>query len=1000
MLKPDLHTASRMPGTMILLAVFLLLPPGAWALELQDALPSPATSTKLEGASLARASSAADTAPRPVTVPDVMEWTRIMGATLSKDGAWFAYRLSPTEGNSELVVRSTSEITEHRFPLGEGGGAVTFSADSRWLAFTITPTREESERARAQGRQARSKVGLLELSSGEMTEIADIRSFAFAGERGGWIALSRFPAAGGRTQAPGGGSAGSDGDRPRGTDLLLHELATGTRLNLGNVAEYRFDETGRWLAWVVDAEGKAGNGIQLRDMETGIIRVLEGGEARYSHLAWADRQDALAVLKAVEDEGYEAPLHSVVGWRGFGDRDGPRRVAYDPHQDEGFPVGMTISPNRAPEWTDALDGILFGIHEVEAKPETGPDGGASLRPDTLTAEERADLVLWHWEDPRLQAMQQVQERWDQDFSYLSVYWPDTQRFLRLADDQVRNVTPAARGHWAVGFDQGPYELDANLDGRRLRDVYAMDMRTGERTLILEGARWAYDLSPAGTHFLYYEDRDFHTYEMATGHRHNITREVPTSFVNTENDHNVVDPPVAPRGWSEDGRYVILHDNWDLWRVSIQGDQGLNLTVNGKADGIRYRALIRHDPESRPGFDLSAPLFILPRGEWTKKAGIARLTGGRPGVEMLFWEDASFGVPMKAEEAEVYLFTRSTVQDYPNYHVTDASFEDSRQITDAFPEQARYLWSSGSILLDYESEKGDRLQGALFLPANYQEGMSYPTVVYIYERLSHGLNSYAFPTANGFNRSVYTSQGYAVLMPDITYRVNDPGMSAVWSVLPALEAAIATGVVNRERVGIQGHSWGGYQTSFLITQTDAFAAAVAGAPLTNMISMYSSIYWNTGSANQPIFESSQGRFTGGYWEVLDAYTRNSPVYFAQQVSTPLLLLHNDKDGAVDFTQGIEYYNTLRRLRKPVVMLQYKGENHGLAKRANQKDYTVRMLEFFDHYLKGEPAPGWWTDGVPHLEMEEHLKERIHLVRPEEKKDEKTEAREEGQEGTGG
>jgi acetyl esterase/lipase len=548
------------------------------------------------------------------------------------------------------------------------------------------------------------------------------------------------------------------------------------------------------------------------------------------------------------------------------------------------------------------------------------------------------------------------------------------------------------------LDSRPYELDGNLDGRRLRDVYAVDMRSGDRTRILEAARWAYDLSPTGGHFLYYEDGHFHTYEMATGRRQAITREVPTSFVNTEDDHNVVDPPISPRGWSEDGRYVILQDNWDLWRVSAQGDQGLNLTVNGRDDGIRYRALIQHDPDDRPGLDLSAPMYLIPYGEWTKKSGIGRLAGGRPGVEMLAWEDASFGVPQRAEEAEVYLFTRSTFQDFPNYHVTDASFRSPRQITDAFPEQARYLWSSGSILLDYESEKGDRLQGALFLPADYREGERYPTIVYIYEKLSQGLNSYTFPTANGFNKSVYTSQGYAVLMPDITYQVNDPGMSAVWCVLPALDAAIATGVVDRGRVGIQGHSWGGYQTAFLVTQTDAFAAAVAGAPLTNMISMYSSIYWNTGSANQPIFESSQGRFTGGYWEVMDAYARNSPVYHAQGVSTPLLLLHNDKDGAVDFTQGIEYYNTLRRLKKPVVMLQYEGENHGLAKRANQKDYTVRMLEFFNHYLKGEPAPGWWTDGVPHLKMEEHLKERIHLVRPEEKKAEET--RGQGSEARGG
>ena len=247
-------------------------------------------------------------------------------------------------------------------------------------------------------------------------------------------------------------------------------------------------------------------------------------------------------------------------------------------------------------------------------------------------------------------------------------------------------------------------------------------------------------------------------------------------------------------------------------------------------------------------------------------------------------------------------------------------------------------------------------------------------MYIYEKMSQGLNRYYSPSARGFNKTVYTSRGYAVLMPDIVYKVNDPGMSSVWCVLPALEAAIATGVVDKERVGIHGHSWGGYQTSFLITQTDAFSAAVAGAPLTNMISMYSSIYWNSGSANQPIFESSQGRFEGGYWENIEAYTRNSPVYFAENVTTPLILLHNDKDGAVDWNQGIEYFNTLRRLKKPVVMLQYKGENHGLRKPANQKDYYVRMKEFFDHHLMGKPMPGWLKEGISHLNHEEHIKEK--------------------------
>jgi dipeptidyl aminopeptidase/acylaminoacyl peptidase len=251
-------------------------------------------------------------------------------------------------------------------------------------------------------------------------------------------------------------------------------------------------------------------------------------------------------------------------------------------------------------------------------------------------------------------------------------------------------------------------------------------------------------------------------------------------------------------------------------------------------------------------------------------------------------------------------------------------------------------------------------------------------------MSQMLNRHLPPASNGFNKTVYTSNGYAVFFPDITYKINDPGMSAAWCVLPALDAAMATGVVDRAKVGLQGHSWGGYETSFLVTQAD-FAAAVAGAPLTNMISMYSSIYFNSGVSNMAIFESSQGRFKGGYWDNLEAYQRNSPVYHASAVRTPLMILHNDKDGAVDWNQGIEYFNTLRRLKKTVVMLQYTGENHGLAKPANQRDYTVRMKEWFDHWLKGSPAPDWLKEGVPHLNLKDHLRERSKLWRPEEKKE---------------
>jgi len=483
-------------------------------------------------------------------------------------------------------------------------------------------------------------------------------------------------------------------------------------------------------------------------------------------------------------------------------------------------------------------------------------------------------------------------------------------------------------------------------------------------------------SPTGTHFLYYHDGHYFAYDMAAGKETNITTPVTaTSFVNTEDDHNFDKPPTPMLGWSRDGKFVLLSDGWDIWQVSGDGSGGTNLTQNGKADQVRYRGLQQFEPNPKPGIDLTRPLYLALYGEWTKKSGVGRIDPSKPGVNVLLWGDCSYSLPQKARDADVFVFSRQTCAEYPDYHLTDAAFKNWKKVTEVNPQQKDYLWSAGAKLIEYKGTDGKRLQGALFLPANYEPGKKYPTIVYIYEKLSQGLHRHTTPSNfGGFNEAIYTSNGYAVLTPDIAYRLNDPGKSSIECILPALDAAIATGIVDGDKMALHGHSWGGYQTAFAVTQTDRFKCAIAGAPLTDLVSMYSSVYWNVGMANQPIFESSQGRFTGGYWDHQDAYIRNSPVFFAKNVKTPLLLLHNDKDGAVDFTQGVEYYNTLRRLQKPVVMLQYKGENHGVSKPENRKDYAMRMREFFDHHLMGKPAPGWWAEGVPHLKMDDHLKNR--------------------------
>ncbi len=949
-----------------------------------------------------QAAQQAATAKRPIELADSLAWKRVASPTVSNDGQWFAHKLTPNEGDGEVVLRRISDGKEWRFAVGEsqgfaappgifvvGGGSpeIAFSDDSKWFAFTVSPTFKEGKKLKKERKPLQNKVTILNLATEKKVEFEKVKRFSFSAENAAWIALHKYGAEAGPALPPAAAPpAGAPApDKATGSDVILRELATGNELNVGNVADFAFNKKGDWLAWTIDANEKSGNGIQARNMSNGAVLPLDSDKAIYKGLNWTEKGDALAAVKGVEDKGYEDKLYSVVAFNGFASGS-PAKTVYDPHkaggEDKSFPAGLTVSPNRNPSWTDDQSALLFGINEVKKKKVGAPkdaskDGEA--KPDMASMmkkpedePEKPDLVLWHWKDARLQSQQQVEEPRDKNFSYLAIYHIADKKFVRLADEDLRTVNAAPKQKFAVGFDNRDYEPLSNMDGRRYQDVYVVDLKTGARKLAVKKNRWNSGPSPDGTHFLYYDDGQFFTYDMAAGKAYNITEKVPTSFVDAEDDHNVVKPPTNIVGWTKDGASVLLSDDWDIWNVPVHGGQATNLTVNGKKDRIRYQTRFRIDPEEK-GIDLSQPVYVRTYGEWTKKSGIARIDGGKSGAKALAWDDASYGALMKAKKADVWLYSRDTDQD-SGYYLADAQLANGKKITDANPQQKDFLWSSGSKLIEYTSAKGDKLQGALFLPANYQPGKSYPTIVYIYEKLSDGLNRYTMPTYNGFNKSVYTSAGYAVLMPDIVYKVNDPGMSAVWCVLPALEAAIKTGIVDKDHVGIQGHSWGGYQTSFLVTQTNAFAAAVAGAPLTEMITMYNSIYWNSGGGNMAIFESSQGRFTGSPLDIPEAYVRNSPISHAKNVKTPLVILHNDKDGAVDFTQGIFYYNTLRRLQKPVVMLQYKGENHGLRVPANMKDYTVRMREFFDHYLMGKPAPTWWTNGVPLLKLKEHLDER--------------------------
>ncbi len=914
---------------------------------------------------------------KALTLADAEDWNSIRGATLSSDGQWFAWAIGSSEGEVTVHVRQTKGEKQWKFSAGKkGGSGITFADNSRWLVYTASAPK---------GSSGGNRAVLVNLKDGTKQEWEGIRRATFSGEKADWLALHRTPPSPPAATTK-GDSTPASGEKASGTDLLLCDLIDGNELVLGNVAEFAFNKQGTMLALLIDAAGQIGNGIQLRDMVLDSLTPLDTDKASYRRLTWTEDGRAFAVLKGAEDKGYEEKRYSILAFTDF-DAKTPRKVEYDPAKDASFPKEMTISPNRTAAWREDLSAITFGIHDLKKKatPEKKEaskdkdkekEGAKAETPKTKSDKnEKPDLVVWHWQDERLQSMQQMQAGSDKTRSFAAIYHVADKKFVRLADDKLRDVSIPTRGAYGIGIDRHGYQLQGSLDGKRFGDVHAVNLKTGERRLLLKKNRWLSDLSPDGKLLLYYEEGQFRTCEVATGKTAILTSDVPTSFIDVEDDHNIDRPPTDDLGWSKESNAVLLSDGWDLWLVPITGGTGTNLTVNARKDGLRYRTRYRLDPDEK-GIDFSQPQYFAVQHEWTKESGIGRIDGGKAGVTKVLWSEAEYGHLEKAKKADVFVFTRETYSEFPDYHVVGIDFKNPQRLTTANPDQGKFAWSAGTQLIEYKGVKGERLQGLLLLPAGYEKGKSYPTIVYIYEKLTNRRHRYLTPSipGGGFNPGLYTSAGYAVLMPDISYLINDPGISAVTCVTNALAAAVKTGIVDPKRVGLHGHSWGGYQTAFIITQSDAFKAAVAGAPLTDLVSMYSSIYWNTGSANQPIFESSQGRFTSGYWDNQEAYLRNSPVFHAKNVKTPLLLLHNDKDGAVDWNQGIEYFNTLRRLQKPVVLLQYKGENHGLAKAANKKDYAERMREFFDHYLLGKPAPVWLKEGVPHLKLDEHLKDR--------------------------
>lgn len=896
-------------------------------------------STEAAAASTVMAAPAAER--RALSIDEFERWRSIGSVAISDDGRWASYAYERREADDTLYVRELD--TQRLITVPRASGAV-FSDDAKWVAYIVTPPFDEVEKLERDDEPVPVKVELREIATGEVVASwDDVDTFEFS--RGSALLAVRKKKADPKSKHD-------------GADLILRDLRRNHEELIGSVGAYAFNETGSHLAYVISTASREGNGLYLLDVATSARRPLDGERADYARLTWDEDGTAIAALRAMPDDSVEQRENALVAVTGVGGRGEPVLHVYDPAAAPAAdaPADSVLSEKSALAWSADLNRVYVGLAAQEPKVEKDED-----------ADPEADVDIWHYRDDRIQSVQQVRASADRNRTNLAAFDLASGRLIRLADETLTNVQVTPEGEWAVARDERPYTHDWKPS---LADYYRVNVRTGERSQFLTAHERTLGGSPDGRHFLYWKDGHVWAYSPADDRHINLTESAPVSFVDEQFDRFGEKPPYGVAGWTKDGRSVILEHRYDLFLQPLDGRAATNLTNGvGTRDGMTMRH-VQLDPDEE-WIDLSQPQLLSAFGERDKKSGFFRLERGR--LTELAYGDVYYGRPTKAEAADRMLLTIERFDVFPDYHVADTRFADVTQLTHANPQQADYRWGN-RILFDFEvpgtnhgSASPIPLQGTIALPDDYQPGERLPMLVNFYEKNSQNLNRYPTPRyASSPQFAGFVSNRYIVMQPDIHYSTGPSHSQMLDAVEAAVQKVIELGYADPARVGLHGHSYSGQGSAYIATQSDMFAAIVAGAAATNLVSDFNQL-WKSAGTNQHRYDTyGQGRFATNPFDDLELYQSQSATYNARTMDTPLLLLHGTADGSVEWLQAVEFYNALRFNEKPVILLSYPGEAHGLRRFENQKDFLVRMQQFFDHHLLGAPAAEWIEEGVPFLE----------------------------------
>ncbi|MCH7533185.1 MAG: prolyl oligopeptidase family serine peptidase [Gemmatimonadetes bacterium] len=878
------------------------------------------------------------TEKRTLEIADYAQWRTISGSKISDDGRWVAWAYSRVRGDDTLHVEALDSDAAHVIA---SASDPELSDDGAWIAYFIAPPFLEAEKLLREGETVTRQAGLLELATGASFTWDDASSFGFSEGSSHFFVKKRKT---------------NEEAEHDGTDLILRNLREGFEELIGSVGEAEFNDGGTHLAFTVDAEDKDGNGLYLVDLATGSRRGLDNAKERYARLTWSEEGDALAVLRGEKPEQKVERENVLIAFRHVANRP-PTRIDIDATGNGGLGDGVVLSEKGSLVWNEDATMLFVATKRQDDELEDWPEDDLPL----------ADVNIWHWADDRIQSQQEQAASRDRDRTYVAAVNLERGTVVPLADERMRTVEITRDGRWAIGRDETAYISDWRPE---LADLYRLDLRTGERVTVLEGQLRTLGLSPDSRHYLYWKDGDFWDYRIVDDEHVNLTGSAPVDFTNQEYDRFGEKPPHGVAGWTADGDGVVLYDRYDIWLQPLDGSSATNLTGGrGAADEMRLR-YIRTDPDART-IDLGEPLLIDAYGQWTKKEGFFELDGDD--LEQLTWEDRRFDTPRKAADAERYLFTAQTFQEYPDLYVSGNDFADRTRVTDANPQQDEFLWGH-RILFDYTNDDGVPLQGTLAIPDDYEPGQKLPMLVRFYEKYSQDLHLYPTPTfRHSPNFAGYVSNGYLVMQPDVHFRIGSSHSDMLESVEAAVRKVIEMGYADPDALGLSGHSYSGGGSAYIATRSEMFSAIAHGAAPINLVSEFNQLFVGSGRNNHSYDIYGQGRYATNPYDDFQRYWDQSPISGVQSMDTPVLYLHGEADPTVNWEQGLEWYNALRFLGKPIIWLSYPDEGHGLRKLQNRVDFQHRLRQFFEHHLKGEPAAGWMTDGVPYLDKERRMRE---------------------------